>query len=55
MKSEFNMGTGPRKAIYIPFPQAIPNKASIDKREVEAVPRGLYRRLPGAYERAGLP
>ncbi len=33
MKSEFNMGTGPRKAIYIPFPQAIPNKATIDKRE----------------------
>jgi len=33
MKSEFNMNTGPRKAIYIPFPQAIPNKASIDKRE----------------------
>jgi heterodisulfide reductase subunit A2 len=33
MKSEFNMGTGPRKAIYIPFPQAIPNKASIDKQE----------------------
>ena len=33
MKSEFDMGTGPRKAIYIPFPQAIPNKASIDKRE----------------------
>jgi heterodisulfide reductase subunit A len=33
MKSEFNMGTGTRKAIYIPFPQAIPNKASIDKRE----------------------
>jgi heterodisulfide reductase subunit A len=33
MESEFNMGTGPRKAIYIPFPQAIPNKASIDKRE----------------------
>jgi heterodisulfide reductase subunit A2 len=33
MKSEFNMGTGMRKAVYIPFPQAIPNKASIDKRE----------------------
>ncbi len=33
MKSEFNMGIGSRKAIYIPFPQAIPNKASIDKRE----------------------
>jgi len=34
MKSEFNMGTGTRKAVYIPFPQAIPNKASIDKRRV---------------------
>jgi heterodisulfide reductase subunit A2 len=33
MKSEFNMGTGDRKAVYIPFPQAIPNKATIDKRE----------------------
>ncbi len=33
MKSEFNMGTGSRKAVYIPFPQAIPNKASIDKRQ----------------------
>jgi len=33
MKSEFNMGTGERKAIYIPFPQAVPNKATIDKRE----------------------
>jgi heterodisulfide reductase subunit A2 len=33
MKSEFDMGIGPRKAIYIPFPQAIPNKASIDKRQ----------------------
>jgi heterodisulfide reductase subunit A2 len=33
MKSEFNMGTGERKAVYIPFPQAIPNKATIDKRE----------------------
>ena len=33
MKSEFNMGTGTRKAVYIPFPQAIPNKASIDRRE----------------------
>ncbi|HNT44210.1 MAG TPA: FAD-dependent oxidoreductase, partial [Syntrophorhabdaceae bacterium] len=29
MKNEFNVGTGPRKAVYIPFPQAIPNKALI--------------------------
>lgn len=33
MRSEFNMEIGERKAIYIPFPQAIPNKATIDKRE----------------------
>jgi NADPH-dependent glutamate synthase beta subunit-like oxidoreductase/NAD-dependent dihydropyrimidine dehydrogenase PreA subunit len=32
MKSEFNMGTGMRKAINIPFPQAVPNKATIDLR-----------------------
>ncbi len=31
--SEFNMGMGKRKAIYIPFPQAVPNKYVIDKRE----------------------
>ena len=33
MSSEFNQGLGKRKAIYIPFPQAIPNKYVIDKRE----------------------
>jgi heterodisulfide reductase subunit A len=27
---EFNMGLGERKAIYIPFPQAVPRKATID-------------------------
>ena len=31
--SEFNMELGKRKAIYIPFPQAVPNKFVIDKRE----------------------
>ena len=29
---EFNMGLGPRKAIYIPFPQAVPRLALIDDR-----------------------
>ncbi|MFC1925572.1 FAD-dependent oxidoreductase [Chloroflexota bacterium] len=29
--SEFNMGLSPRKAIYTPFPQAIPNVPVIDK------------------------
>ncbi|MDP2954661.1 MAG: CoB--CoM heterodisulfide reductase iron-sulfur subunit A family protein, partial [Chloroflexota bacterium] len=28
--SEFDVGTGMRKAIYIPFPQAVPNKPVID-------------------------
>jgi heterodisulfide reductase subunit A len=28
--SEFNMGLGKRKAIYTPFPQAVPNKPVID-------------------------
>jgi len=30
--SEFNMGLGKRKAIYIPFPQAVPNKYVVDKK-----------------------
>ena len=33
MKNEFDMGIADRKAVYIPFPQAVPNKAVIDKRE----------------------
>ncbi len=33
LKSEFDLGLKERKAIYIPFPQAVPNKAVIDKRE----------------------
>jgi len=31
--SEFDLGLGKRKAIFIPFPQAVPNKYLIDKRE----------------------
>jgi len=33
MQSEFNMGLGPRRAIYTPFPQAVPKKYVIDKEE----------------------
>lgn len=33
MKNEFDLGMLERKAVYIPFPQAVPNKAVIDKRE----------------------
>ncbi|NWF77728.1 MAG: FAD-dependent oxidoreductase [Chloroflexi bacterium] len=32
LNSEFNENLGKRKATYIPFPQAIPNKYTIDKR-----------------------
>ncbi len=32
VESEFNEGLGKRKAAYIPFPQAVPNKYVIDKR-----------------------
>ncbi|MCK4696757.1 MAG: NAD(P)-binding protein, partial [Dehalococcoidia bacterium] len=32
LESEFDEGLSERKAIYIPFPQAVPNKAVIDKR-----------------------
>jgi heterodisulfide reductase subunit A len=33
MKNEFDLGLADRKAIYIPFPQAVPNIAVIDRRE----------------------
>ncbi len=33
MKNEFDLGMVERKAVYISFPQAVPNKAVIDKRE----------------------
>ena len=33
MSNEFELGLSNRRAIYIPFPQAVPNKAVIDKRE----------------------
>ncbi|MCK4387367.1 MAG: NAD(P)-binding protein, partial [Dehalococcoidia bacterium] len=32
MSSEFEMGLGERKAAYVPFPQAVPNVYTIDKR-----------------------
>jgi len=34
VESEFNVGLGKRKAVYIPFPQAVPNKYVIDKKEI---------------------
>ena len=33
LPNEFNQGFGERKAIFVPFPQAVPKKYTIDKRE----------------------
>ena len=33
LPSEFDLGVGNRKAIFIPFPQAVPKKYTVDKRE----------------------
>ncbi len=32
--SEFNVGLGTRKAVYIPFPQAVPNTFTVDKQGI---------------------
>jgi heterodisulfide reductase subunit A-like polyferredoxin len=45
LPNEFDMGEGIRKAIYIPFPQAVPLKATIDKHGMhpcrDACPAGV--------------
>ena len=45
MPDEFNMGNGNRHAIYLPFPQAVPMKTTIDKRGLhpcrDACPAGV--------------
>lgn len=38
--SEFNAGLGMRTAIYVPFPQAVPNKPVIDKERCNYYKRG---------------
>ncbi|EMR73879.1 Pyridine nucleotide-disulfide oxidoreductase, partial [Thermoplasmatales archaeon SCGC AB-539-N05] len=45
LPNEFDMGQGVRKAIYVPFPQAVPLKATIDKHGMhpcrDACPAGV--------------
>jgi len=41
--SEFDMGVGPRKAIYTPFPQAVPNVPVIDRENCIWFQRGKCR------------
>jgi heterodisulfide reductase subunit A len=38
--NEFDMGIGTRRAIYVPFPQAVPNKATIDREHCIYYQRG---------------
>ena len=58
--SEFDAGIGKRKAIYIPFPQAVPNKATIDpenctylKRRAEG--KDVCRLCQKGIEKKGIP
>lgn len=41
--SEFDMGMGTRKAIYMPFPQAVPRVATIDKDHCLYLQKGVCR------------
>jgi len=41
--SEFNTGLGNRTAIYVPFPQAVPNKPVIDKENCSYYQKGKCR------------
>lgn len=47
--NEFDMGLSPRKAIYIPFPRAVPSTYTIDDehclRKIEGIKCGLCERL----------
>ncbi len=42
--SEFNMGMSRRRAIYIPFPQAVPLKATIDEKDCLLLSRGKCKK-----------
>jgi len=45
LPNEFDMGQGMRKAIYVPFPQAVPLKSTIDKRGMHF----RFRRYVGGF------
>jgi len=46
MKNDFDLGLSERKAIYTLFPQAVPNKAAIDKREERPCKAACMDRCP---------
>ena len=48
--SEFNMGIGNRSAIYLPFPQAVPAKYTVDPAECLFLTRGKCGKSPKCVE-----
>ena len=50
ISSEFDMGMGKRSAIYIPFPQAIPLKCTIDSENCLMITRGKCGKGPLCVE-----
>ncbi len=46
MKNEFDLGLTERRAIFLPFPQAVPNKPAIDKREERPCDAACMNRCP---------
>ena len=52
VKSEFDVGLGYRSAIYIPFPQAVPLRATIDPDKCLTLPRASAPSSP-AYRACG--
>jgi heterodisulfide reductase subunit A-like polyferredoxin len=46
LKNEFDLGLSERKAIYTLFPQAVPNKATIDRREERPCKAACMYRCP---------
>ncbi|MBT9172997.1 MAG: Electron transport complex subunit RsxB [Syntrophomonadaceae bacterium] len=50
VKSEFNMGIGNRSAIYLPFPQAVPAKYTVDPHSCLFLTRGKCGKSPKCVE-----
>ena len=51
--SEFDLGLAKRKAIYIPFPQAVPNVPVIDRAHCRFFTHGKMQSLPESLPRRG--
>ena len=48
--SEFDVGVSKRGAVYIPFPQAVPLKATIDAERCVFITRGVCGKVPACKE-----